>query len=275
MQCVKLTNSFLRRYNRYHIGVILERAAVCPSMERYAMELSQLPSPAAHVAVWTQKPKLWRHLRQILTCWAQGACVTLRQSHWSCLPEEWAAFSGILFLDADSVDHAQLPPLVHARQIALIVVSADRQLAVQSYRWHPVAFLSPSAGFQSVHRAMDLCFPFWRQGLQWLDLPFHRDRIRLPLCQLYCAEADGRETILYCTGGQMRASVPLGKLWEELPSPPFLRCQRGFLVHLDAVAEMSRGSLSLTCDRRAVPVSRKQLREIQDSLAQWQLQKKA
>lgn len=73
----------------------------------------------------------------------------------------------------------------------------------------------------------------------------------------------------------MRASVPLGKLWEELPSPPFLRCQRGFLVHLDAVAEMSGGSLSLTCDRRAVPVSRKQLREIQDSLAQWQLQKKA
>ena len=237
------------------------------------MEFSQLPSASACVAVWTTNLKLWNHLRQILTNWSQGACVSLHLDHWDCLPDQWSAFSGILFLDADSVDHTQMADLVQAPQIALIIVSADHQLAIQAYRWHPVTFLPPSAGFQAVRRAMDLCFPFWRQGLQWLDLPFHRDRIRLPLCQLYCAEADGRETILYCTGGQMRASFPLGKLWELLPSPPFLRCQRGFLVHLGAVAEMTGGNLILRYDSRVIPVSRKQIKEIQESLSQLEFTK--
>ena len=68
----------------------------------------------------------------------------------------------------------------------------------------------------------------------------------------------------------MRASYPLGKLGDALPSPPFFRCQRGFLVHLGAVEAMSGGALVLKDDHRTIPVSRQQIKEIQQALHQWQ-----
>lgn len=224
--------------------------------------------PRAEIAICSRNECLRKRLSLALTHWAEEVCVNLALGLLDSVPEEGPS-TGILFLDADGVDPAQLETLAPHPSTALVIVSSDKRMAIRAYRWHPAAFLSPDADFHAMRRAMDQCFPYWRQGLRWLDLPYRRERVRLPLCQLYCAEADGWETILYCAGGQMRTSTSLGKLWEELPSPPFLRCQRGFLVHLSAVDRMIGGVLILVDSHRAVSVSRQQSKDIQRILAQW------
>ncbi|MBR0311050.1 MAG: LytTR family transcriptional regulator DNA-binding domain-containing protein, partial [Oscillospiraceae bacterium] len=95
-----------------------------------------------------------------------------------------------------------------------------------------------------------------------------RELVRLPLCQLRYAEADGRETLLYCTGGVMRVSMSLGKTAEQLPSPPFLRCQKSFLVHTGAISELSGGNVVMS-DGRSIPMTRDRSRELAKTVAAW------
>ena len=92
--------------------------------------------------------------------------------------------------------------------------------------------------------------------------------MRLPLCQLRYAEADGRETLLYCAGGQMRVSISLGKTEEQLPFPPFLRCQKSFLVHTGAIRELSGGNVVMA-DGRLIPMARERARELTDAVRAW------
>lgn len=234
------------------------------------LEQTYISTSPVPVLVWTKNSSLRERLLHLLSSWAEEACVDLSLQHQAPPFAGGADPGGILFLDAEGLGDLPAAELEQRRHTALVVVSADKRTAIQAYRWHPTAFLKPSAGYHSLRQAMDQCFPFWRQGLQWIDLPFRRDRVRVPLCQLHCVEAEGRESILYCAGGQMRASYPLGKLGDALPSPPFFRCQRGFLVHLCAVEAMSGGALVLKDGHRTIPVSRQQIKKIQQALHQWQ-----
>lgn len=116
---------------------------------------------------------------------------------------------------------------------------------------------------------MDRCFRYWRNGLQWLEVPFRRDWVRLPLCQLRCAEADGRETVLHCSSGCLRCSISLGKLADQLPQPPFFQCQRSFIIHLGAVERLVDGSVVLSGTRTLISIGRKQLPQLQGLLEDW------
>lgn len=232
------------------------------------MDLEQAEKSQASVLVWTRNLGLRDHLFHTLSNWAQETCVDLSLQHQAPF-SSGAPAGGILFLDADSLDELQPEQLDQIQNMALVVVSASKQTAIRAYRWHPAAFLAPNAGYRCVRQAMNRCFHFWRQGLKWLDLPYRRNRVRIPLCQLRCVEADGRATILHCAGRQMRANYPLGKLCAQLPSPPFLRCQRGFLVHLGAVKRMAGGTLILEGDRQTISVSRRQVKDVHQTLLSW------
>ena len=93
----------------------------------------------------------------------------------------------------------------------------------------------------------------------WLDLLYHREPVRMSLCQVQYVEAQGRNTILHCDGGAIEVNKPLGQVAELLPQPPFLRCQKSFLVRLSAVARVQSGTLVMTAGRE-IPICRKQLR---------------
>lgn len=176
----------------------------------------------------------------------------------------------MLFLDVDgtSVLAPERPETLS--HTAIIVISARPERAIQAHRWHAVAFLPPDASPAQVRRAMDSCFAAWRGGIQWLSLPTRRDRIRLPLCQLQYAEASGHETRLYyCTGGCVQVSLPIKKLEEMLPSPPFFRCQKAFVVHLSSIAAFSGGQLTMNGDERQISVSRQQIAPLRQALKRW------
>ena len=122
-------------------------------------------------------------------------------------------------------------------------------------------------GFMAL-AALDRCFPVWSPGMIWLDLLYQRERVRVPLCQVQYVEAQGRNTRLQCAGGMIEVNKPLGQLAELLPQPPFLRCQKSFLVRMSAVAQIQSGMLVMSGGQE-IPVSRKQVQEVRQKVELW------
>ena len=225
------------------------------------------------VAVVTRERTVGEELCRLLSLWSEAQCVRLRDSVWSELTDEDPEpCPSILFLDLQPAAGSPALPPGRLEELssscAVVILSDDEDEAIRAYHWHPVACLEPGFTYGELCRAMDRCFRFWRQGLQWLDLPCQWDRVRVPLSQLRYAEGRGRDTILHCTGGEIRVSVPLSKLEAELPAPPFFRCQKSFIVHPDAVEKLTGGELIMR-DRLAIAVSRSRKKEIQRLLEQW------
>lgn len=175
----------------------------------------------------------------------------------------------VLFLDVDSAGPLEPERPEALARTAIVVLSASPERAIQAHRWHAAAFLPPDAAPARVRRAMDSCFAAWRGGLQWLSLPTRRDTVRLPLCQLRYAEASGHETKLCCAGGWVQVNAPIKKLEETLPSPPFFRCQKAFVVHLSSIADFSAGQLTMKGDGRRISVSRQQVAPLRQALKRW------
>ena len=219
----------------------------------------------ARLLLCTGSAQLAGRLTALLDRWAAGCCVKIAVETAPALP---AAAPDLLFLDADTVevDGPERPAALEGA--GLIVLSARPRSAIAACRWHAEAFLPAMPDGAALERAMDGCFQAWCGGLQWLDLPARRERVRLPLCQLRYAEASGRETELYCTGGCIRASVSLKELEALLPNPPFFRCQKAFLVHLSAAEALAGGVLTMA-DGREISVSRRQLAPLREALAAW------
>lgn len=229
----------------------------------------------ARIIVSTRSAPLRKRLKALIALWAEAYCVQCAVKAWDWrtaeLPREDA--QAILFLDLRDLSAAAAEERRYVAQLprgcTLIVIAMDETQAIRAYRWHPAARLDPDLDYPVLCAAMDQCFSVWRQYLRWLDLPFQWERVRVPLCQLQYAEARGRESVLRCAGGEMRASVALGAVEQQLPSPPFFRCQKGFLIHLGAVEQFDGGTLTMT-DRQTITVGRKQARELQTLLEQWQ-----
>ena len=222
----------------------------------------------ARLALCTGSDALAERFGLLLAHWAAEQSVALALARCTGLPGPgW----DLVFLDADTaaVEGAgpERPPELAGA--ALVVISRRPRRAIAAHRWHAAAFLTPAAGCTELRRAMDNCFAAWRCGLQWLDLPARRERVRLPLCQLRYAEACGRESSLFCTGGCIQVSVPLKKLEEQLPRPPFFRCQKAFLVHLPAAESFAGGVGTMAGDGRQISVSRQQAAPLRQALAQW------
>ena len=155
-----------------------------------------------------------------------------------------------------------------ARDTATVVIASNDAQAIESYRHRPAAFLADDFGYAEFCEAMGRCYPFWRHHLRWLELSYHRKPAHLPLCQLGYAEADGRETVLHCADDVVRASAPLGKVAEQLPSPPFLRCQKSFLVNISSIREIAGGSVVMA-DGRSIPMARARSQELTKAVAAW------
>ena len=219
------------------------------------------------VRIWimTAQQSLREHLERLLALWGQAMCVSCILCPPGSRPEEGQG--GILFLDGDSSERPE--HLEDRGALGVILVSRDRNSVLKMYEHHSAGFLASPVEGEALGRVMDQCFRYWQQGLQWLEVPYRRDWVRLPLCQLRCAEADGRETVLHCTSGRLRCSVPLGKLAVQLPMPPFFQCQRSVVIHMGAVERLSEGDVILAGERMLISAGRRQLSQLQQQLEHW------
>lgn len=218
------------------------------------------------IVLCTQNQALGECFSAMISHWAVEQCVDVELHIAGTIP---STGPDILVLDVDGSAFPEPERPEALAGTAIMVLSDSPERAIEAHRWHAAAFLPPQVSAEQLRRAMDSCFSAWRGGLQWLQLPTRRDRVSLPLCQLRYAEASGHETSLYCAGGCIQVSIPIKKLEAELPSPPFFRCQKAFLVHLSSIADFSAGQLTMKGDGRQISVGRQQIALLRQALKRW------
>lgn len=221
------------------------------------------------LGVCTPDGNVRQRLLRLSELWGQEMCIELDvyQAQDGLLGD-----ADLLFFEAGEreadVEHWAAERRGAGHFPALIALVENSRQAIASYRCHPTALLQRETGYAGLAAALDRCFPVWSRGMVWLDLPYQRERVRMPLCQVQYVEAQGRNTRLQCTGGAVEVNKPLGQLAEMLPQPPFLRCQKSFLVRLSAVAQMQNGMLIMS-NGQEIPVSRKQMQEVREKVGLW------
>ena len=225
------------------------------------------------IAVISRDGAVAERAHRMLTLWSEAMCVRFRLINWDGEGTGFPApCPSVLLLDlqGEDCDLSREPDWLKElpSACALVILSDDQRQAIRAYQWHPAARLAPDYSYEALCRTMDRCFRFWRQGLEWADLPCQWDRVRIPLSRIQYAESMGRDTILHCTDGEIRVNLSLSMLEPELLSPPFIRCQKSFLVHPDAVESLTGGELHMK-DRQVVSISRSRKKEIQELLSRW------
>ncbi len=207
-------------------------------------------------------------LQQMLLRWACGACVTLSTDRTDSLAEAERLGADLLLLDMDSVE---LPERSRSEKekAGLIVISRDAGRVIHSYRWHPAAFLKPDFDAARLAEALLACARHWEKGRLCLESPYRRRTFRLPLGRIryveaaahYCLFNQGRQTL--------RIRYSINELEPLLPQPPFVRCHRSYLVHLDAVESMSYTTVTLR-DGARLPLGRTYVKPLREALQTWQ-----
>ena len=207
-------------------------------------------------------------LRRMLLRWACRECIvlTVERSTKFSLPDTQCA--QLLILDMDSTE---LPEHGHLEKerVGLIVISRDAGRAIHSYRWHPAAFLKPGFDASRLAEALGACERFWMKGRICLESPYRRRSFRIPLGRISYVEAAAH----YCLFNQGRQSLRIRFATSELdallPRPPFARCHRSYLVHLDAVKDMTYTALTLK-NGASLPLGRTYVKPLREALQLWQ-----
>jgi len=223
---------------------------------------------AAVFLVCTASPALRERLRAILRDWARRECVELSLEQADALPERMQPVD-LLFLDMDSVGVPERS-VVGGGETGLIIISGDAGRVIRSYRWHPAAFLKPDLDARRVAEALNACADRWQQGRFYLESPFRRNSFHLPIGRIRYIEAYRHYCLLNQQSLSVRARFAMGELESVLPAPPFFRCHKSYLVHLDAVEKMSYTTLTLRDDGYCLPVGRTYHEALRRALYEWQ-----
>ena len=209
--------------------------------------------------------ELSERLKRMLRRWALSECVSLSVEETDRFPFREERSAELVLLDMDSVE---LPEQGRPDKGGLIVISRDAGRAIHSYRWHPAAFLKPDFDERRLNEALAACERYWQKGRVCLKSSYVRREFRLPLGRVRFVEAAAH----YCLFNQGKHSVrfryPTRELEELLPSPPFVRCHRSYLVHLDAVKEITYSTLLLR-DGEILPLGRTYIKSLRDALRSW------
>lgn len=217
--------------------------------------------------ICTLDEALYQRLSRLAALWGEEKCVRLDVYQ----AQEGGSEDTDLFFSAPGgagIERWAAQRQAAGRPSALVALVENSRQAIASYRCHPNALLQLDTDLAGLSAALDRCFSVWSRGMIWLDLLYHREPVRTPLCQVQYVEAQGRNTILHCDGGAIEVNKPLGRVAELLPQPPFLRCQKSFLVRLSAVARVQSGTLVMT-DGREIPISRKQVPAVRKLVEGW------
>ncbi len=223
------------------------------------------------IAVYTGSKKISKLVGALLQVWAERACVETDISYLSfneCMDAEY----DMVLVSGEGLDAQTLTKLRVYRNIfsdcGFILLADNSKSAIDGYSFYPDALAVWPPAYKDLDIMMDQCFPYWCSGIDWLDLTFRRRRVRVPLYQLYYAEADGHNTVLCRAGGELRVSCSLTELEKLLPSPPFIRCQKSFIVHLCAIRRIEGNELLMRNDR-VITVGRKNIQNVRMRYSQY------
>lgn len=218
-----------------------------------------------------------RACRAVLESWQKYICVdasVTEYDHWQRLPTQSQGSQSMLFLDADHMDMPlELQHLEKARSAygALFVCSRDSRKAIALYRLRPTAFLGKPLSASALDKAMSRCVPLWQTGLQKLELTESRSRLKMPMCDILWAEAQGRSCMVHCLSRDVQVGESMNELFSLLPGAVFIRCQRSYLVNLHHVKAMDSKFLYMS-NGTAVSIGRSTRPEVLSAVEAYQQQ---
>ena len=220
------------------------------------------------VRVCTASQNMAARLSGMLRRWACAECVVLSVERTDVVSFVDNGSVQLLILDMDSVELAEKLPTRH-NDTGLILISGDAGRAIRSYRWHPSAFLKPDFDQNRLADAMKACERYLQSGRLGLESPLKRRPFRLPLGRIRYAEAAKH----YCLFNQGKTSIRMRFSADEteklLPDPPFVRCHRSYIVHLDWVTGMTYTAVTLR-GGISIPLGRTYIQSVRKSLEAWQ-----
>ncbi len=206
-------------------------------------------------------------LRSMLLRWSQSECVSLSVELADHFPPPEQRNALLLILDMDSVGLPEREPQVKP-DFRLIVISRDAGRAIHSYRWHPDAFLKPDFDMRRLSEALRASEKYWRCGRICLESPYRRRAFLLPIGHIRYVEAAAH----YCFFDQGKKSArfrfSIDDLEALMPRPPFARCHRSYLVHLDAIESMNYTTVVLR-GGASLPLGRKYVGSLRAALGDW------
>ncbi len=220
------------------------------------------------VKICTLSESLAEQLKKHLTYWAAGECAALQAEVSDCFDFSEQDPISLLFADLDSVE---LPESFRpeTQNIGLIILSEDAGRAIRSYRWHPTAMLKPDFDRQRLKEAMKSCERFWRRGRVYLEAQYQRQNFRLPLGSICYVEAFAHYSMFHQASQTFLIRYGISELAFLMPNPPFFRCHRSYLVHLDSISGMTYTELFLK-DSTSLPVGRTYIAPLREALEEWQ-----
>ncbi len=219
---------------------------------------------AVRAVVCTTSCLLAERLRDMLLRWADGECVSVKAERTEQFPLPECGSAQLLFLDLDSVELPETRQLEKQRT-GLIVISRDAGRAIRSYRWHPAALLKPDFDARRLAEALGACEKHWRNGRICLESPYQRRDFRLPLGSVRYVEAAAHYSVFNQGRQSVRIRYAINELEKLLPNPPFVRCHRSYLVHLDAVEGMTYTTLTLK-GGTSLPLGRTYIQPLREAL---------
>lgn len=220
------------------------------------------------VVICSEQAQQSAQLETLLFSWAQETCVCLsvQTTGAEYLTAAHGADCNLLFVDSQGLFAEGVSQIQHMRenfpQMGVVLLSDNAQFAIEAYQCHPDGLIRKPLTYQKLCAVMERCFLHWQVGIRWIDLPVNHRRLHIPLCRLHYIEAAGRNTILFHAGGQILVNCSLSEVEKQLITPPFVRCQKSFIVHLGAVCQMAGGELVMK-GNRVISIARPQIRYIQ------------
>lgn len=214
--------------------------------------------------------------RSVLEIWSAFVCVDLDLSPaalWENLPEGEQTKSRILFLDAESWtldEDLKLLEKVRAFYGAVFVCARDSRKAIALYRLRPTAFLSRPMSASALDRAMSQCVSLWQAGVKNLELTENRSRMKVPMCDILWAEAQGRNCVLHGLSRDLQIGASMNELTTQLPGDVFIRCQRSYLVNLRHVRQAD-GKFVYMTNGEAISIGRSTRPEVMSVVEHYQL----
>ena len=217
------------------------------------------------VVICSGDEALRERLRRCLARWASCECVRLRfaETEGGEAAEEAGA---LVFLDMGTAAPARCRD---ALAPAGVVITRNEKQAIEAYRLHPAALLPPDFSYAELRDALSACAQAWAPGLRCLELPGRRGALRLPMGSIRYIEAQRDYCLIHSDGATVRVRATMLSLERLLPGPPFLRCHKSYIIHLQTVRAMRYTAVQLGCADAALPVGRRYSACVRRALELW------
>ena len=163
------------------------------------------------------------------------------------------------------------------KRVTLVFTTNSLDHTLESYRLKAVSYLEKPLLAEDVKEALELTLAR-RRARAAVAITMEGGRnAEVPLDGILFFEHQGHVVTVHTTAGVLRThqAARLDEIEKRLPSPPFLRCHRSFIVNLNHVRRIDKNTNSFTMmNGSRVDIQKKsRLKDYEEALQLWMIER--